>query len=320
MFGCATVKYKAVPPIQKGTNEYFKSTMEPVIFLSSVDWTSVYSLRPVAFALTILNKTNKDLELDWNKTLFIQRGVTSGGFMFEGISYRDRNNPKSPDIIFANSRFWKSIYPNILVKYYNKNWYHIGMGPGKVGMVLTIRIEGKEIREKMIVDFVPLKGCAEVQPPSLDAKPYFNSGLAYSKKGQDDQAISDFSKAIEINPGYAKAYHARGHTYAIKHQYDQAISDFSKAIEINPRDAKAYFSRGLVYEEKDQHDQAISNFSKAIELNPRDAASYYTRAIAYFSKTEYDKAWDDVKKAQDLGYKIHPGFLKALREVSGEQK
>jgi len=129
MFGCATVKYKAVPPIQKATNEYFKSTMEPVIFLSSGDSTSI---RPLAFALTILNKTNKDLELDWNKTLFIQRGVTSGGFMFEGISYRDRNNSKSPNIIFANSRFWKFIYPNILAKHYNKNWYHTGMGSGKV--------------------------------------------------------------------------------------------------------------------------------------------------------------------------------------------
>jgi len=82
------------------------------------------------------------------------------------------------------------------------------------------------------------------------------------------------------------AYHARGHTYAIKHQYDQAISDFSKAIE----------------------------------LNPRDAESYYTRAIAYFSKREYDKSSDDVKKEQDLGCKIHPGFLKALREASGKQK
>ena len=48
MFGCATVKYKAVPPIQKATNEYFKSTMEPVIFLSSGDSTSI---RPLAFAL-----------------------------------------------------------------------------------------------------------------------------------------------------------------------------------------------------------------------------------------------------------------------------
>ena len=41
--------------------------------------------------------------------------------------------------------------------------------------------------------------------------------------------------------------------------------------------------------------------------------------IANFFKREYEKAWDDVHNAESLGYKLHPGFLKALREASGRQ-
>jgi len=38
-----------------------------------------------------------------------------------------------------------------------------------------------------------------------------------------------------------------GFAYHIKGQYDQAISDYTKAIEINPKDAIAYYNRGNTY-------------------------------------------------------------------------
>jgi Flp pilus assembly protein TadD len=78
------------------------------------------------------------------------------------------------------------------------------------------------------------------QSESRNPKFYNNRGIAYGEKGQYDQAIADFNKAIEINPRYDKAYNNRGIVYRLKGQYDQAISDFNKAIEINPTDAQAY--------------------------------------------------------------------------------
>ena len=118
----------------------------------------------------------------------------------------------------------------------------------------------------------------------------------------------------------AKAYVNRGVAYAREGQYDQAISDFNKALEINPRDANAYNNRGVAYARKDQYDQAISDFNKALEINPRDANAYNNRGFTYFRKGQYDKAWEDVHKAQDLGVKIRPVFLKDLRKASGRQK
>ncbi len=93
-----------------------------------------------------------------------------------------------------------------------------------------------------------------------------NRGIAYCLKGQHDQAISDFNKAIEIDPKHAGAFYSRGIAYAHKGQYDQAISDFNKAIEINPKHAGACYSRGLAYNHKGQFDQAIADWQKAREL------------------------------------------------------
>lgn len=90
-----------------------------------------------------------------------------------------------------------------------------------------------------------VEGCAKVQRPSLDTGSYLNRGVAYGKKGQYDQAIVDFNKAIELNPRDAAAYYNRGISYEKRGQHDRAILDFTKAIEINPRYAKAYINRGL---------------------------------------------------------------------------
>jgi tetratricopeptide (TPR) repeat protein len=135
-------------------------------------------------------------------------------------------------------------------------------------------------------------------------------GVTYVHKRQYDQAISDYTKAIEINPRFAMAYRTRGTAYFRKRQYDQAISDYTKAIEINPRYARAYYSRGLAYEEgKGQYDQAISDYTKAIEINPRYVDAYNNRGFIYMVRLEdKKKACADWKRACELGsccnYKI----------------
>ncbi len=62
-----------------------------------------------------------------------------------------------------------------------------------------------------------------------DAKFYNNRGNAYYSKGQYDQAISDFNKALEINPRYALAYNNRGVAYYFKREYEKSWKDVEKA-------------------------------------------------------------------------------------------
>ena len=105
-----------------------------------------------------------------------------------------------------------------------------------------------------------------------------------------------------------------------KGRYDLSINYFNKAIEINPRYAKAYSNRGNAYYKNGQYEKTISDYNKAIEINPRFAEAYNNRAFVNFYKRDYEKAWDDVYKALNLGYKVHPGFLNALRQASGREK
>ena len=47
------------------------------------------------------------------------------------------------------------------------------------------------------------------------------------------------TRAIEAEPGYARAYNTRGTARTTRQDWDGAIADFTKAIEINPKYAKA---------------------------------------------------------------------------------
>jgi len=56
----------------------------------------------------------------------------------------------------------------------------------------------------------------QVQVESKDAKTYHQLGLTYAEKGDFDQAIFYFNKAIELDPTNAIVYSNRGAVYSAK--------------------------------------------------------------------------------------------------------
>ena len=59
-----------------------------------------------------------------------------------------------------------------------------------------------------------------------------------------EEAIQDFSKAIEFNPKYSNAFNNRGLAKSSIGKKLEAIEDFSKAIEFSPLNADFYMNRG----------------------------------------------------------------------------
>ena len=75
-----------------------------------------------------------------------------------------------------------------------------------------------EKKEKEIIGYFTDASAQQKQAELRDAEPYYNRGNVYDEKGQLDQAISDFTKALEINPSYVEAYTNRGFVYLKKSQ------------------------------------------------------------------------------------------------------
>jgi hypothetical protein len=153
--GCATenLTWVSEPEVQKASNELFDGELKPA-GIKSGD-TQTYK----AFILFLRNKTDKELEIIWDKTFFIYNGQADGGFMFQGVIHEDREKPKPPDIVPPRSTFRKKIWPNSLVffyvpekrAYYEGAWIHRELNPGQNGVFLTVKFGEREINEKIVL-------------------------------------------------------------------------------------------------------------------------------------------------------------------------
>lgn len=67
-----------------------------------------------------------------------------------------------------------------------------------------------------------------------------NRGILYMEAGDYQEALLDFTKAIELKPFIADHYANRGLLYLIIEEYNQAIQDFNQACELNPANLEYY--------------------------------------------------------------------------------
>jgi|GEM_PF-4706149 len=83
---------------------------------------------------------------------------------------------------------------------------------------------------------------------------YVKSGRDQFGKGNYDQAIKEFNRAIPLNPNNADAYSSLGRVYILLRYYDQAIANYRIALQINPNDLKIEqdLERALESQEKEQ--------------------------------------------------------------------
>jgi tetratricopeptide (TPR) repeat protein len=61
-----------------------------------------------------------------------------------------------------------------------------------------------------------------------------------------EEALVDFTKAIELEPDNAVYFHNRGFCLRNLDRYDAAVADYSRAIEIDDSDANFFNNRSAV--------------------------------------------------------------------------
>ena len=107
---------------------------------------------------------------------------------------------------------------------------------------------------------------------------------------QDDQAIADFQKQLEVNPYDEFAYNNLGRVYWNERKYDDAVKSFNKQLENNPLDKFAHANLGAMYEEWHKYDLAVAELEKAASLTPDSPELQVSLGDAYLNLGQDDKA------------------------------
>ncbi len=110
----------------------------------------------------------------------------------------------------------------------------------------------------------------------LDADPgnphaIFNLAVAYKEANLLNQAIETFSKLIVANPEFPNVFYERGFTYGKMGLFPQALADMEQSIALQPAHGASYFFRGRAYEALGNIGLACADWQKAMTLDVREA-------------------------------------------------
>ncbi|MDM8521322.1 tetratricopeptide repeat protein [Anaerolineales bacterium HSG6] len=74
---------------------------------------------------------------------------------------------------------------------------------------------------------------------------------------------------MSLTMQYRQVHYERGLVYSGAGQYEQAIKNFSKAIDLDPECTIAFYDRGMAYKEIKEYKNAISDFEQFLVLIPK---------------------------------------------------
>ncbi len=130
-------------------------------------------------------------------------------------------------------------------------------------------------------------------------------------------AFALLSVVAQSKPGAAETHYDRGNDHLTAARYDDAVVEYTRAIELNPRYVDAYNNRGIVYKRTSRYELAIADFTKGISLAPKDADLYANRASIYWLQKDYLTADVDYTRAIELTPK-DPKYYVRRGDMRGE--
>jgi protein O-mannosyl-transferase len=126
---------------------------------------------------------------------------------------------------------------------------------------------------------------------------YNNIGFADAKEGELDDAISEYERALDINPNYSDAHYNLGFAFQQKGQFADAVMQYERAIEIEPDNFEAHNNLGNILMLAGKLDESIVEYQKALNLNPNEVEAHSNLGNVLSQKGRYSEAIQEYQKA-----------------------
>jgi TolB-like protein/Tfp pilus assembly protein PilF len=134
-------------------------------------------------------------------------------------------------------------------------------------------------------------------------------------------SISEFQRAIALNPNYATAHHWYGNgPLTALGRFDEAIAEAKRAIELDPLSPIINADLGQNLYCARRYDEAIAQLRKTLEIDPTFYYAHSNLGIALQLKGDMPAAIAEYRKAQELSDNLFvPVLLAAAKARSGEK-
>jgi tetratricopeptide (TPR) repeat protein len=126
--------------------------------------------------------------------------------------------------------------------------------------------------------------------------------IELKNQGNYTFAIKKFDRAEKKYGERLSIYLNRGSCYDFLGKKEEAISDFTKCLDIKEDYLAALLNRGLAYMNLNNYEKALIDLDKAIKVDPTEPACFLNRAVLFRSMGKFEESCRDAKKSIDLGF------------------
>lgn len=146
----------------------------------------------------------------------------------------------------------------------------------------------------------------------LNSVDYYERAVEKVGNGDDEGALQDLDKSLELNGRWKKAYALRAEINQKLKRYEPAAADYSKAIEWDKGfEYMFYFNRAECYKMSGELQKALSDYDAIARYVPKDRYVYYNRGVLKLKLEDTEGACADFKKALSLGNSYAKELLEA---------
>lgn len=111
------------------------------------------------------------------------------------------------------------------------------------------------------------------------------------------------SEVTEEERNKAEEFKNKGNIHMKNSEYNEAVKEYTNAIELNPNNAIYFCNRAAAYSKLEQHTAAIEDCKQAITLDPSYGKAYGRLGIAFSNLNKYEEA----RVAYENALKYDPG-------------
>ena len=129
------------------------------------------------------------------------------------------------------------------------------------------------------------------------------SALSAHNQNRFNEAISQYSRILELKPNNVICsiiYKHRGMAYFACSLYNEAIEDFTLALDLDNKSYKAAYYRGVVHSVQRQYSRAIDDYTLSLAINPYQSFCLFRRGQAYYHIGDYPQALSDCENSLAL--------------------
>ena len=138
-----------------------------------------------------------------------------------------------------------------------------------------------------------------------DYKEYIDKGIEEIHQGKFEDAIENITKSIELKNDWEISYFYRAVANQALEKWDDAMLDYTKALQINDKMTDAYYNKAkITLSRKDIANpdikKAISDLEKALELDDKFVDALFAMAAADKKLGDYHKSLEYLEKLLEI--------------------